>query len=80
VSPEEIERIDVLYGPFSAAYPGNSMGAVVDITTGMPKQLEAVVKAQDAFQNYNLYGTSDTYESKQLSAAYTLGILENQAR
>ena len=23
VTPEEIERVDVLYGPFSAAYPGN---------------------------------------------------------
>jgi len=29
VTPEEIERVDVLYGPFSAAYPGNSVGAVV---------------------------------------------------
>ena len=26
VTPEEIERVDVLYGPFSAAYPGNSVG------------------------------------------------------
>lgn len=30
VTPEEIERVDVLYGPFSAAYAGNSVGAVVD--------------------------------------------------
>ena len=30
VTPEEIERVDVMYGPFSAAYPGNSVGAVVD--------------------------------------------------
>src|SRR3954470_23058852 len=28
VTPEEIERVDVMYGPFSAAYPGNSVGAV----------------------------------------------------
>ena len=26
VTPEEIERVDVLYGPFSAAYAGNSVG------------------------------------------------------
>ncbi|NBY17592.1 MAG: Plug domain-containing protein, partial [Betaproteobacteria bacterium] len=25
VTPEEIERVDVMYGPFSAAYPGNSV-------------------------------------------------------
>jgi iron complex outermembrane receptor protein len=36
VTPEEVERIDVMYGPFSAAYPGNSMGAVVEISTRMP--------------------------------------------
>jgi iron complex outermembrane receptor protein len=28
VTPEEIERVDVLYGPFSAAYPSNSVGAL----------------------------------------------------
>ena len=36
VTPEEIERVDVLYGPFSAAYSGNSVGAVVDYVTRMP--------------------------------------------
>ena len=41
VTPEEIERVDVLYGPFSAAYPGNSVGAVVDYVTRMPTQFEA---------------------------------------
>src|SRR3982751_1516421 len=41
VAPEEIERVDVLYGPFSAEYPGNSIGAVVNITTRMPDRLEA---------------------------------------
>ena len=40
VSPQEIARIDVLYGPFSAAYPGNSIGAVVNITTRLPDELE----------------------------------------
>jgi iron complex outermembrane receptor protein len=68
VAPEEIERIDVMYGPFSAAYPGNSMGAVVDITTRMPQKFEAGVKAQGASQNYSLYGTSNTYSSDQFSA------------
>jgi iron complex outermembrane receptor protein len=42
--PEEIERVDVLYGPFSAAYGGNSVGAVVDYVTRMPTKLEAHVK------------------------------------
>ena len=41
VTPVEIERIDVLYGPFSAAYSGNSIGTVVNITTRSPQKLEA---------------------------------------
>src|SRR5882672_7506547 len=40
VSPTEIRRIDMMYGPFSAAYPGNSMGAVMEITTRQPDKLE----------------------------------------
>ena len=44
VGPEEIERVDVLYGPFSAAYPGNSVGAVVDYVTRMPTETEAHLK------------------------------------
>lgn len=67
VTPEEIERIDVLYGPFSAAYPGNSMGAVVEISTRMPQKFEAAAKIQGASQNYTLYGTSDRYQSGQAS-------------
>jgi len=41
VTPEEIDRVDVMYGPFAAAYPGNSVGAVVDYATRMPRQCRA---------------------------------------
>jgi iron complex outermembrane receptor protein len=68
VAPEEIARIDVLYGPFSAAYPGNSMGAVVEMTTRMPEKFEAAAAAQGAWQDYSLYGTKDTYGSWQAGA------------
>ena len=69
VTPEEIERVDVLYGPFSAAYPGNSVGAVVDYVTRMPTQLEAHVKATGFTQNYKQYGTDSSYSGNQLSAS-----------
>ena len=45
VTPEEIERVDVMYGPFPAAYSGNSVGAVVDYQTRIPTQFEAHVAA-----------------------------------
>src|SRR5450830_2167020 len=51
VAPEEVERIDVLYGPFAAQYPGNSYGAVTEITTRMPDHFEASINANTAFQD-----------------------------
>ncbi|MEB0134319.1 TonB-dependent receptor [Actimicrobium sp. CCC2.4] len=69
VTPEEIDRADVMYGPFSAAYPGNSVGAVVDYVTRMPKQFEAHVKAAYFSQPLDLYSTNATYNGYQTSAS-----------
>ncbi len=68
VAPEEVERVDVLYGPFSAAYPGNSIGAVIEITTQMPDRFGVNAKALGSYQDFNQYGTSGTYGAYQLSA------------
>jgi iron complex outermembrane receptor protein len=69
VSPEEIERVDVLYGPFAAAYPGNSVGAVVDFQTRMPTKREAHVKLSGYAQGFKLYRTDDRYDGWQGSAS-----------
>ncbi len=71
VSPQEVARIDVLYGPFSAAYPGNSIGAVVNITTRLPDELEATATAGVSVQTYDLYGRRDVYPAYQ--AGLTIG-------
>ncbi|MBN8927724.1 MAG: TonB-dependent receptor, partial [Rhodospirillales bacterium] len=71
VSPQEIARIDVLYGPFSAAYPGNSIGAVVNITTRLPDEFEATVTAGTSVQTYDLYGRRDMFAAYQ--AGVTIG-------
>ncbi len=62
VTPEEIERVDVLYGPFSAAYPGNSVGAVVDYVTRMPSRFEMHAKLGYA-------ASGDAVAGKMASAA-----------
>ncbi|MDE1150153.1 MAG: TonB-dependent receptor [Azospirillaceae bacterium] len=69
VAPEEIARVDVLYGPYSAAYPGNSMGGVVRITTREPDHLEATAKQTEAVQTFNMYGTHKDLVSSQTSAS-----------
>jgi iron complex outermembrane receptor protein len=68
VSPAEIERIDMMYGPFSAGYAGNSMGAVMEITTRLPERFQGSVNQTQAFQTFNLYGTKDTYSTTQTTA------------
>jgi iron complex outermembrane receptor protein len=67
VSPQEVARIDVLYGPFSAAYPGNSIGAVVNITTRLPDTLEATLSAGTAIQRF------DQYDTHRILPAYRMG-------
>ncbi len=69
VTPEEIERVDVLYGPFSAAYGGNSVGAVVDYVTRMPTEFEAHAKFGFTHQPFDLYGTHERYNGRQASAS-----------
>jgi iron complex outermembrane recepter protein len=71
VTPEEIERVDVLYGPFSAAYPGNSVGAVVDYVTRMPQRFEAHARIGAFTQHVKLYGTDD--HAGGASASVSLG-------
>jgi len=71
VSPQEIARIDVLYGPFSAAYPGNSIGAVVNITTRLPDKLEATASAGTSLQTFRQYGTDRDLPAWRIGA--TLG-------
>ena len=69
VTPEEIERVDVMYGPFSAAYPGNSVGAVVVFTTRMPKAFEVHAKIGYTSQPMNLYNTDATFRAWEASAS-----------
>src|ERR1700744_603987 len=69
ISPEAIGRIDFLNGPFSAAYPGNSIGGVLLISSKMSDKPFAVAKETVSVMPWNQYGTKDTYVTSQTSAA-----------
>lgn len=68
VTPEAIERVDVLYGPYSALYPGNSIGTTVIITEKSPQKTEGSVKLTGYTQRFNLYGDKDHFNGGQASA------------
>ncbi len=67
-APQDVSRIDVLYGPFAARYAGNSIGATINITTRMPEQFEFYADAIGAMQDFSQYATSQTSGTWQLSA------------
>jgi iron complex outermembrane receptor protein len=69
ISPEAIRRVDFLTGPFAAAYPGNSIGGVLLITSKMPDKPFAVAKETVSVMPWNQYGTRNTYVTSQTSTA-----------
>jgi len=69
VSPEEIDSVSILYGPFSALYAGNSFGGVVSLNTRMPTKLEVHASAQSFMQNFELYGTDKTFRGNHETAS-----------
>mgnify|MGYP006194005635 CR=1 FL=1 len=56
VGPNEIDAVDIVYGPFSAEYSGNSIGGVVNIKTRMPRKQEFYFESSLFIQPYKLYG------------------------
>jgi iron complex outermembrane recepter protein len=66
-SPEAIDHIDMLYGPYSAAYAGNAMGGVMHIVTRMPDKTEVTIKQTEAVQSFDLNGTHGNYSTSQTS-------------
>lgn len=71
VPQNAIDRVDVMYGPFSALYPGNSVGGVVLMTTHMPEKFEAHVQLDAFGENFELYGTDKNFIGGH--AAATIG-------
>jgi len=55
VAPEEIERVDVIYGPYSALYSGNALGGVAFITTKLPEKREISANTSYMYHNFREY-------------------------
>ena len=70
VSAQEVARIDVLYGPYAAAYPGNSIGAVVNIATRLPDGPTGSLEYQSEVQTFAQYGTRGDFPASRVAAAW----------
>lgn len=91
VSASEIAQVEILYGPFSAEYSGNSMGGVVLIETAIPQTREVHVDLDYFSQDFSCYGFSDqlngyktffSYGDKfgDLSVYFSYNRLENDSQ
>src|SRR5690349_521340 len=70
VAPEEIGAVDVLYGPYSALYPGNSIGTTVLIHTRLPERLTASASVQAMSQDFHdAYGADGHYSGRHAAAS-----------
>lgn len=91
VSASEIAQVEILYGPFSAEYSGNSMGGVVLIESAIPQQREIHFDSSVFSQQFEAYGFDDTvngYKSffsiadkiDDLSLYFSVNRLENDSQ
>ncbi len=67
---DAIDHVDVMYGPFNAAYAGNSIGSVINVTTRMPAAREGLIEVQGADQAFKLYGDKADYTTGRINATY----------
>lgn len=70
VAPDEIERVDLIYGPFSAALSGNALGGAALITTHYPQKREMSVEAGYTYQHAKEYKTSEDMHGYNVHATY----------
>lgn len=61
VGPSEVRQFDIVYGPYSARYGGNSMGGIVSVTTQEPKKNSGYLAAQYTAHPFKEYGNDATY-------------------
>ena len=61
VGPGEVEQFDIVYGPYSSRYVGNSMGGIVNIATREPDRTEAFATVQGFVQPYRQFSSHGDY-------------------
>lgn len=70
VGPLEVRQFDIVYGPYSARYGGNSMGGVISVTTRDPKDgLSASGTVQTMVMPFSEYGFDETFTGYSIEGA-----------
>ncbi|MCB1876412.1 MAG: TonB-dependent receptor [Chromatiales bacterium] len=70
VAADEIQSVEVIYGPYSAEYSGNAMGGVINIRTRRPTEREFHAEAAYILQDYDDFGADDSYTGHREFLSY----------
>jgi iron complex outermembrane recepter protein len=70
VGPSEVRQFDIVYGPYSSRYAGNSMGGIVNITTRDPVGNEAFTTVQGFSQGYSQFATDHDFHGYSTEAGF----------
>ncbi len=75
VAPDEIVGTEILYGPFSAEYGGNSMGGVINFETELPAERRFHLESSGFIQNYNpnrfgALGDQEDFGGRRIQGSY----------
>lgn len=75
VAPDDIDRAEIIYGPTSARYSGNSLGGTLRLDTRPITETGLRINVQGMFQHYKYYQTDeDLYGwSADSNASFKLG-------
>jgi len=68
VGPSDVDHIDILHGPGSARYGGNSMGGVVSVTTREAAAKDGYLSLQGVAAPYEQYGVDETFTGYSVEA------------
>jgi iron complex outermembrane receptor protein len=66
VGPSEVRQFDIVYGPYSARYGGNSMGGVISVSTREPEGKEVYGTVQTMIMPFSEYGVDETFKGYSL--------------
>jgi iron complex outermembrane recepter protein len=75
VAPDEIVGTEILYGPFSAEYGGNSMGGVVNFETELPAERRFHLEGSGFIQDYDpdhfdALGSQESFGGRRFQGSY----------
>ena len=70
VAPEEIVTTEIMYGPYSALYGGNSMNGVINISTRQPVEQEVSLQISRYLQTFDQYSTDDSFTGEKMFLSY----------